>query len=104
MAICNSGGYSYVYGTSGPTTFDCSGFVSWCYGGGGRRLWCSGDIYNCTMGWYEVDQSEAVPGDVIATPGHVAIYIGGGQMAEAACPERGLCISSIRGGKFCRKG
>jgi cell wall-associated NlpC family hydrolase len=45
-----------------------------------------------------VPAGQWLPGDVIHTPGHVGIYLGGGQMVAATTPSSGVRIGPVRGG------
>ena len=96
-------GKPYVFGASGPDTFDCSGFVSYVlshstHPGFGRTN--AQGIYNqCTP----VSPANAQPGDLIffsgtySTPNatsHIGIYIGNGQMIHAGSPVQYASINS----------
>ena len=97
-------GYPYVWGGASPSTsFDCSGFVSYCLVHSGvrntGRLTAQG-LYNvCTP----VSQSEAQPGDLIFFTGtydagepvtHIGIYVGNGQMIHCGHPVQYTSINS----------
>lgn len=70
-------GKPYVWGASGPNSFDCSGFVSYCLTGSYTRLGTTLTF----MGWTRVSNPQ--PGDVVTTATHCGIYIGNGQMIHA---------------------
>lgn len=80
-------GSVYKWGHTGPKTFDCSGFVTWCAIQAGlmppgSRL-ASGTMPAKYV--HKVPWSDIRPGDVVHfrnNPGHVAIYIGNGQVLE----------------------
>jgi cell wall-associated NlpC family hydrolase len=84
-------GTQYVWGSADPSVgFDCSGLVLWAYAKAGISL-----PHSSTM-MYDMlphlSQSELVPGDLLFfyTPAsHVAIYLGGGSMIDAAHPGPG---------------
>ena len=42
--------------------------------------------------------SDMMPGDVVCYEGHVAIYIGGGQMIHAATEGVGVIVGPVQGG------
>ena len=42
-----------------------------------------------------VSYSEAMPGDIICYAGHVAIYMGGGQIVHASSSRTGIKISNV---------
>ena len=70
-------GKPYVWGACGPSSFDCSGFVSYCLTGSYTRLGTTLTF----MGWTRVTNPQ--PGDVVTTATHCGIYIGNGQMIHA---------------------
>ena len=70
-------GAMYAWGAVGPSTFDCSGLVSYALSGSYARL---GTTYTF-MGWPQV--SDPQPGDVCTNMNHCGIYIGNGQMIHA---------------------
>lgn len=78
-------GCPYVWGASGPSTFDCSGLVMWCYAQAGVSL----DHYSGSQGQSGavIPVSQAQPGDILWKSGHVGIYIGNGQYIHA--PQTG---------------
>lgn len=80
-------GKKYVYGASGPNTFDCSGLTSYVY-----RVAAGINIGRTTYDQLNVgrpvSQSELQPGDLVFPhSSHVGIYIGGGMMIHA--PQTG---------------
>lgn len=78
-------GCPYVWGASGPNSFDCSGLVMWCYAQAGVSL----DHYSGSQGQSGaiIPLSQAQPGDILWKSGHVGIYIGNGQYIHA--PQTG---------------
>ena len=95
-------GSSYVYGGSGPSSFDCSGFTSYVYKQYGVSLnrTAAGQYSNGTA----VSKEELQPGDLVmfgkSGINHVGIYIGGGQMVHAANPSRGVTTDTINSGYY----
>lgn len=77
-------GVPYVWAGATPAGFDCSGFTSYVYAQVGISLPHSSaeQRYAGT----QVSASEARPGDLIWSPGHVAIYAGGDMQVEAPVP------------------
>ena len=88
-------GKPYVFGASGPNSFDCSGFVSYVLNQSGvasvGRSTAQG-LFNMST---PVSRENAQPGDLIFFTGtysagtpvtHVGIYIGNGQMIHAGDP------------------
>ncbi|WP_346686166.1 coiled-coil domain-containing protein [Enteroscipio rubneri] len=70
-------GKPYVWGATGPNSFDCSGLVGYALTGGYSRV---GTTYTF-MSWPRV--SDPQPGDICTNDHHCGIYIGGGQMIHA---------------------
>lgn len=85
-------GKPYKWGAVGPSSYDCSGLVSYCLTGGHSRLGTTGTF----MGWKRV--SDPQPGDVCTNDHHCGIYIGNGQMIHA--PQTGdvVKISNVHKG------
>lgn len=77
-------GVPYVSGGSSPSGFDCSGLTQYVYAQVGISLprTSSAQRYAGTV----VSASEAKAGDLIWTPGHVAIYAGDGMQIDAPKP------------------
>jgi cell wall-associated NlpC family hydrolase len=87
-------GKPYQWGAAGPNAYDCSGLVFAAYAAAGIQ------IDRTTFGWQQdgpmVPLSAIEPGDLLfsagsdgtpTTPGHVVMYLGGGQIIQA--PQAG---------------
>lgn len=89
-------GSTYVWGTSGPSTFDCSGLMSYAYRQVGISLPRSSRA-QFGMG-QKVAKSDLQPGDLVfyySPVSHVGMYIGNGQIVDAANPRSGVRITSL---------
>lgn len=87
-------GTKYKYGGSSPSTgFDCSGFTSYVYKNFGVSLpRTSGGQAGVGS---KVDRNNLAAGDLVIYSGHVAIYVGGGQVIHAPRPGKTVCIVPI---------
>lgn len=90
-------GDPYVYGSEGPSSFDCSGLVQWAANKAGFK----GVPRTSEAQWNWVDkiqQNQLQPGDLVfsqwpgdgASPGHVQVYIGNGQVIGADNSHTGV--------------
>jgi cell wall-associated NlpC family hydrolase len=95
----------YIWGSEGPSSFDCSGLVYAAYKSAGLG-WPNWDRLNSALysGYTKhVALTELQPGDLlfysykgtISTIHHISIYAGGGMMWEANSKDKGLLYSSI---------
>lgn len=87
-------GNPYVWGgTSLTNGCDCSGFIMKIYEHFGITLPHSSFMMRsygqevCSNVW---DESLAMPGDIICYEGHVALYIGNGNIVHAKCKKEGI--------------
>lgn len=96
-------GKPYVFGSSGPNSFDCSGFICWVLDKSGvyptGRTNAQGLYNQCTP----VSAENARPGDLIFFQGtystsntvtHIGIYIGNGQMIHCGNPIQYTSINT----------
>lgn len=86
-------GNPYVYGgTSLTKGADCSGFVMSVYANFGVSLPHS-SAADRKQGYAVDGLKNAQPGDLICYSGHVALYIGNGQIVHAANSKKGIIVS-----------
>jgi cell wall-associated NlpC family hydrolase len=95
-------GKPYVYGATGPDAFDCSGLVMAAWQAAGVSIPRTSE-----QQWADLPHvSSPQPGDLIfytgssidAPPGHVTMYLGGGQMIEAYGTGVPIRVTALRPG------
>lgn len=84
-------GTKYTYGGTSPSTgFDCSGFTSYVYRHFGVSLpRTSGGQSGVGTA---VTKADLQAGDLVIYSGHVAIYLGGGNVIHSPRPGKSVCI------------
>ena len=100
-------GSPYVWGATGPNSFDCSGFTSWVYRQHGISL--SRTAQAQSQGGKAVDRADLQPGDLVffgsstSRITHVGIYVGNGQMVHS--PQTGdvVKVSSLNRNYVCAR-
>ncbi|GAA0408160.1 C40 family peptidase [Streptomyces luteireticuli] len=85
-------GSPYVWGATGPSSFDCSGLTSWAYSQAGVTIDRTSEA-QANDGQRIYDQSQLQPGDLVLFYGdlhHVGLYAGNGQVLHA--PRTGTVV------------
>ena len=96
---CEYIGNPYVYGGNSLTNgIDCSGFVQQIHAKFGIST--PRNSTSLRYGGKAVAVSDMMPGDVVCYEGHVAIYIGGGQMIHAPHTGDVVKVSSVQSGMW----
>ncbi len=94
-------GDPYVYGATGPNSFDCSGFVTYVINEFGYSLpRSSASMYSAIT---KIDRSELLPGDLVffstsssgSKVGHVGIYVGGGDFIHGSSGAGQVTYSNL---------
>lgn len=89
-------GDAYVYGASGPASFDCSGLTMMAWAQAGVSLPHSSS-QQMSYGT-SVSFSDLQPGDLVfyySPVSHVGIYVGNGRMVHAANPSDGVVTAPV---------
>ncbi|GAA1364650.1 C40 family peptidase [Streptomyces beijiangensis] len=90
-------GSPYVYGATGPGSFDCSGLTSWAYAQAGATIPRTSQS-QAGAGTRIYSQSALKPGDLVIFYGdahHVGLYAGNGQVLHAPKPGAYVRYESI---------
>lgn len=94
-------GCAYVWGATGPDTFDCSGFVQWVFKNAANiDLPRTANEQAASLSGREVSFASAKPGDIVWRSGHIGIYIGGNQYIHAPHTGDVVKISGNASGSF----
>lgn len=76
-------GKPYVWGATGPDTFDCSGFTSYAYSKA-TGIYIGRTTYDQIGAGVSVSRDNLKPGDLVFPhAGHVGIYVGNGNIIHA---------------------
>ncbi|MFI9783684.1 NlpC/P60 family protein [Kitasatospora sp. NPDC051984] len=89
-------GSSYVYGSTGPSTFDCSGLMYWAWRQAGVTL--PRTSQGQASAGRRVSLAEARPGDLVIffkDRHHVGMYAGGGVVVHAPHPGARVRYESV---------
>jgi len=98
-AVAKYKGARYVFGAAGPTTFDCSGLVTYAlhhdlgYTLPSNRHTTAIQFY-LWSGAVTVAATDRQPGDLVCWTGHVGVYAGGGTFWDA--PHTGSVVQLQR--------
>jgi cell wall-associated NlpC family hydrolase len=86
-------GKPYVYGATGPSSFDCSGLTMASWGSAGISI--PRVSYSQMSDLPSVSTSDLQPGDILGFAGnsHVGIYVGGGYLIDA--PHTGADVEKV---------
>ena len=89
-------GDPYVYGATGPNSFDCSGLTSYAYKAAGKSIPRTSKAQS-TFGT-AVSKANLQPGDLVffySPVSHVGMYIGNGQMVHASTAGKPVAVVSL---------
>ncbi|WP_406142394.1 NlpC/P60 family protein [Streptomyces sp. NBC_01089] len=89
-------GKPYVWGATGPSSFDCSGLTQAAYRSAGVSL--PRTTYTQINSGQRVSRSELAPGDLVffySGISHVGIYVGNGRMIHAPHPGAPVRLAPI---------
>lgn len=94
-------GSPYRWGGTGPSSFDCSGLVSWAFAQAGVQVPRTSRAQAQTGA--PVSRANLQPGDLVffySPVRHVGIYIGNGQMVHSSTSGKPVAVTDIAGRPF----
>lgn len=88
-------GKPYVWGATGPDTFDCSGLVQWAANKAGVQV--PRVAIDQAAAGQQIGFEDLRPGDLVSYTGgsHIAIYIGGGKVVHAPQPGDVVKVADV---------
>ncbi len=92
---CAQFGKPYVWGATGPGSYDCSGLVQAAWASAGVAI--PQDTYEQVAALPAIPLSDLQPGDLVFfdSDGHVAMYVGGGMLIDAPQPGENVELVSL---------
>ena len=94
-------GSPYVWGATGPSSFDCSGLTQWAYSQAGVQLDRTSQAQ--ANNGSRVSQGQLKPGDLVlfySDLHHIGLYAGNGQILHAPKPGAAVRYESINNMPF----
>lgn len=94
-------GSPYRWGGTGPSSFDCSGLVSWAFAQAGAQVPRTSRAQ--AQAGAPVSRADLQPGDLVffySPVRHVGIYIGNGQMVHSSTTGKPVGVADIAGRPF----
>lgn len=86
-------GKPYVWGATGPSSFDCSGLVQYVFAQNGKSVpRTTGAQWAAST---PVSPSDIRVGDILWRPGHIGIYVGDGKIVHASSPSTGTIETTL---------
>lgn len=99
-------GKKYVWGASGPSTFDCSGFTRYVYKSAAGTELPHNSTAQSTVGT-TVEKSNLAVGDLVffttdrsGKVNHAGIYVGNGMFAHASSAKGKVIVSDLKSGFY----
>jgi len=99
-------GVKYAWGGEAPgSNFDCSGLTQWAYSTVGISLPRTSQAQ--AQATTQISEAQALPGDLVfmagsdgtpSSPGHVGIYLGGGQFIDAPYTGQVIRVDNVPSG------